>query len=92
MPDLFADVPEAIREVYMDWVKMRTKIKKPITSKTTVTRSLNRLTQLTTNVKEQKELIQLAIDNCWQSFYKPSNAMSRGQPASQNNQAWGEIL
>lgn len=67
---LFADVPPAIEREFMEWVKMRKQIKKPITTKTTVSRALGVLNGLTKNPEKQKKIINQSIDNCWQSFYE----------------------
>lgn len=71
--DIYSEVPEPIKESFMEWVAMRKKIKKPVTTQTTVTRALNTLNKLTTDVSKQIELIQLATDRCWQSFYMPND-------------------
>ena len=81
--DIYRDVPEEIKDVYMEWVKMRKKIKKPITSKTTVTRSLNRLRSLSKDPAEQRELIQVAIDHCWQSFYHKPREDTKNRKADE---------
>lgn len=81
--DIYRDVPEEIKDVYMEWVKMRRKIKKPITSKTTVTRSLNRLRSLSNDPAEQRELIQVAIDHCWQSFYHKPREDTKNRKADE---------
>ena len=49
---------------------MRKQIKKPITTKTTVSRALQVLNGLTKNPEKQKKIINQSIDNCWQSFYE----------------------
>lgn len=67
--NIYSDVPESIKEVFMEWVEMRKSIKKPITSKQTVTRALNKLYQLSQDPAEQVKLIELAIDKCWLGFY-----------------------
>lgn len=69
--DIYKGVPEEIKEPFMEWVAMRAKIKKPVTSKITVTRALNRLDELADTTEEKIELIELAIERCWSSFYRP---------------------
>ena len=68
---IYSDVPEELLDVFMEWVKMRKTIKKPITSKIAVTRALNKLDTLASTTEEKRELIEIAIEKCWQSFYKP---------------------
>lgn len=67
--DIYKDVPVEIKDVFMEWVKMRKEIKKPVTTKNTVTRSLNKLNQLSQDAEEQKQIIEQSIDSCWQGFY-----------------------
>lgn len=67
--NIFADVPEEIREEFMDWAYMREKKKKPLLTKRAVTQALNKLNSLTKNVEKQKELINYAIYRNWESFY-----------------------
>lgn len=67
--NIFADVPEEIRGVFMEWVKMRKSLKKPLTSKLAVTRALNELNKLSQDPQEQAKLIEYAIYKCWLGFY-----------------------
>ena len=67
--DIYTDIPAEIKDVFMEWVKMRKQIKKPVTTKNTVTRSLNKLNKLSQDVEEQRKIIEQSIDSCWQSFY-----------------------
>ena len=67
--DIYSDVPAEIKDAFMEWVEMRKSIKKPITSKRTVTRALNKLNELSQDTSEQIKLIELAIDKCWLGFY-----------------------
>lgn len=69
--DMYADVPAEIKDVFMEWVAMRKQIKKPIVSKQSVTRALNKLNQLAEDPREQIKLIELATDKCWLGFYPP---------------------
>lgn len=67
--DIFSDVPEEIKDAFMDWIQMRKDKKKPIKTKRAVTRALNKLNALTKNPEKQRELIDYAIYRNWESFY-----------------------
>lgn len=67
--DIFSDVPEEIKDAFMDWIQMRKDKKKPIRTKRAVTRALNKLNALTKNPEKQRELIDYAIYRNWESFY-----------------------
>lgn len=67
--DIYREVPEDIKQVFMEWVDMRKGIKKPVMSKGTVTRALNKLNQLAKTTDKKIAVIQQSIDNCWQGFY-----------------------
>lgn len=79
--DIYSDVPAEIKDAFMEWVEMRKSIKKPITSKRTVTRALNKLNELSQDTSEQIKLIELAIDKCWLGFYP----MKQEKPAKSSN-------
>ena len=68
--DIYKDVPEEIKEAFMEWVAMRKAIKKPITNKATVTRALNTLYKLSKRTDKQIAIINQSTDKCWQSFYE----------------------
>ena len=68
--DIYADVPEELKEAFMEWAEMRKSIKKPITTKTTVTRALNSLYKRSKKTDRQIEIINQSTDRCWQSFYE----------------------
>ena len=81
--DIYASVPEEIKDVFMEWAEMRGKIKKPILSEGTVTRALNKLNSLSKNTEKQIEIIEYAIDKNWLSFYpisESSNKKSQPEP------------
>ena len=67
--NIYEDVPDYLRESFMEWAEMRKKIKKPIISKRTVTRALNVLYELTDNKDKQIRIIDQATDRNWLSFY-----------------------
>lgn len=75
--DIYADVPEDIKEAFMEWVDMRKTIKKPITSKTTVTRALNTLNKLAKRTDKKIAIINQSTDRCWQSFYELKEEVSK---------------
>ena len=68
--DIYADVPDELKDAFMEWVEMRKTIKKPITSKTTVTRALNTLNKLAKRTDKKIAIINQSTDRCWQSFYE----------------------
>lgn len=68
--DIYADVPAELREAFMEWAEMRKSIKKPITTKATVTRALNTLNKLSKKTDKQIAIINQSTDKCWQSFYE----------------------
>lgn len=67
--NIYKDVPEEIKDIFMEWVAMRKAMKKPITSEYGVTRALNKLNSLSKNPEKQRELIGYAIYKNWLSFY-----------------------
>lgn len=68
--DIYKGVPEEIKPAFMDWVKMRERIKKPFVSEISVTRALNKLDKLAETTEEKIDLIELATERCWLSFYR----------------------
>lgn len=73
---IYEDVPEELKEAFAEWAEMRKSIKRPITSKQTVKRALNKLNTLSKDTKKQIELIQIATDKCWLSFYPDTKKAS----------------
>lgn len=67
--DIYRDVPDGLRQAFMEWAAMRAKIKKPIITKNTVTRALNALKKLSEDEACQIAIINQSTDHCWQSFY-----------------------
>lgn len=63
-------VPEELQEPFIEWARMRAQIKKPITTKATITRNYNALVKLSKRVDVQKQIIEQSVDRCWQSFYE----------------------
>jgi phage replication O-like protein O len=65
-------IPEWVdKRLWKEFSKMRTKLKKPIISQIAVTRLSNKLKELIDNGYSQEEVIGLAIERCWQTFYEP---------------------
>lgn len=65
----YSDVPDYLLPAFMEWAKMRKIIKKPITSKTTVTRALNKLYGMTDSKSKQIAIVEYAVDKNWTSFW-----------------------
>lgn len=68
--NIFIDVPEELMEAFIGYADMRKKIKKPISSVETVTRTLNKLNNLANTVEEKIEILNQSTDNCWVSVYE----------------------
>lgn len=70
--------PEWVNQpLWFDFVKMRTRIKKPIMTERTVSNLIAKLEGLIAGGYKQEDIIQKAIDSCWQSFYPPREGMIR---------------
>lgn len=67
--NIYKDVPDNIKDVFMEWVEMRDKMDKPILSETGVSRALEKLYSLSHDPDKQRELIGYAIYKNWLSFY-----------------------
>jgi len=67
--DIYSDVPDDIKDLFMEWVDMRKSIKKPVRSKGTVTRAINELNKLSQDTEERRKIIERAIDRNWLGFY-----------------------
>ena len=63
-------VPEELQEAFIEWARMRAQNKKPIPSKTSVSRNYNQLVKLSKRVDVQKQIIEQSVDRCWYSFYE----------------------
>ena len=61
------------RELWSDFAKTRLSVKKPITTERTITNLLSKLKSLMDAGHKQEEIIQLAVDRCWLSFYEPKD-------------------
>lgn len=68
----YTDNQELLDSLF-DFVDMRKQIKKPITTKSTVTRLLNKLDKLSGGDDDKKiKLLNASIDHCWQDVYERS--------------------
>lgn len=63
-------IPEELQESFIDWARMRTQIKKPITTKATITRNYAKLCKLSKRTDKQIRIIEQSVDRCWQTFYE----------------------
>ena len=78
-------------ELWNDFKRMRSQIKKPITTIKTIDGLLKRLKNLIDTGYYQDEIIQKAIDHCWQSFYPPDKK-SGNRLQDQNIEAAKQFL
>lgn len=89
--DIYSDVPEEIKDAFMDWIQMRKDKKKPIRTKRAVTMALNKLNALTKNPEKQRELIDYAIYRNWESFYPIPDADKIPKPKVEEKNPEQEI-
>jgi len=59
------------KNLWAEFLKMRTSLKKPVSSQLAITRLLNSLEKLIKEGHSQDEIIGLAVERSWQSFYAP---------------------
>lgn len=78
----YSDVPDYLLPAFMEWAEMRKVIKKPITSKTTVTRALNKLYGMTDSKPKQIAIVEQATDKNWLSFWPLKEEEKREEPRS----------
>ena len=78
----YSDVPDYLLPAFMEWAEMRKAIKKPITSKTTVTRALNKLYGMTDSKSKQIAIVEQATDKNWLSFWPLKEEEKREEPRS----------
>ena len=77
--NIYIGVPADLKEAFMDFATMRKKIKKPITSKQTVTRILNKLDKLAATTEEKIAILNRSVDRCWQDVYELKGEKPNGQ-------------
>lgn len=80
--NIYSDVPDYLLPAFMEWAEMRKVIKKPITSKTTVTRALNKLYGMADSKSKQIAIIEQATDKNWLSFWPLKEEEKREEPRS----------
>lgn len=67
--NIYTAVPPELIAAFMEWADMRKKIKKPITSKSTVVRALNKLDTLSSTTDGKIAILNQSTDNCWQGLF-----------------------
>ena len=67
--DIYTCVPEELKPAFMEFAKMRNKIKKPLTSEDSVKRQLSKLYKLGKTTEEQIAILHQSVDNCWQGLF-----------------------
>ena len=67
--DIYTCVPEELKPAFMEFAKMREKIKKPLTSEDSVKRQLSKLYKLGKTTEEQIAILHQSVDNCWQGLF-----------------------
>lgn len=73
--EMFSDYTDnqELLEALFDFADMRKQIKKPITTKSTITRLLNKLDKISGGDDNKKiKLLNASIDHCWQDVYERS--------------------
>jgi hypothetical protein len=73
------------RKLFGDFARMRSRIKKPITTAKTITGLLNKLEKIVADGHDQGQIIQEAIDRCWLNFYPPKD---EGRKVDRNGKEW----
>lgn len=79
--DIYICVPEELKPAFMEFAKMRERIKKPLTSEDSVKRQLSKLYKLGKTTDEQIEILHQSVDNCWQGLF-PLKSNPEPQPKS----------
>ena len=67
--NIYICVPEELKPAFMEFAKMREKIKKPLTSEDSVKRQLSKLYKLGKTTEEQIAILHQSVDNCWQGLF-----------------------
>ena len=67
--NIYICVPEELKPAFMEFAKMRNKIKKPLTSEDSVKRQLSKLYKLGKTTEEQIAILHQSVDNCWQGLF-----------------------
>lgn len=78
--EILSSVPdEELKELYLEYIKMRKLIKSPMTDRA-LTMLIKKVNELETSTERQKLLLETAIMNNWKSVY-PLKDKGTGQPA-----------
>lgn len=62
----------SLKETLNEFIKMRKTIKKPLTTRA-LEMVINKINKLTSNIEEQKQILEQSIINCWQDVYPLKN-------------------
>lgn len=92
--NIYIGVPADLKDAFVDFATMRKKIKKPITSKQTVTRILNKLDKLATTTEDKIAILNQSTDKCWQDVYELKGDKPNGQYGTNtrdNKSAYDEL-
>ena len=77
--DIYIGVPDELKDAFLEFADMRKTIKKPITTKNTVTRILNKLDKLATTTEDKIAILHQSTDKCWQDIYQLKGDKPNGQ-------------
>lgn len=81
--DIYIGVPDELKDAFMEFANMRKTIKKPISSKQTVTRLLNKLDRLAGSTEEKIAILNRSADRCWQDVYELKGEMTSAKGRSE---------
>lgn len=88
--NIYIGVPDEILPAFMEFVKMRNKIKKPITSQQTVTRIVNKLNKLGHDTQERINILNQSTDNCWRDVYPLKEKTAQATTLDDSYEMMGE--
>lgn len=81
---------ESLRELYYEYIKMRTMIKKPMTDRA-LTMLINRVNELEPNsIDRQKKMLETAIMNNWKSVYPIKDDAQNKYQQTNNQDKWAK--
>ena len=78
------------KDLWSDFHRMRSKIKKPITTERTITGLIKKLKSIIDDGHNQDDIIQASIDGCWQTFYPPKGNSYGYKPKTNTGPHTGE--
>ena len=67
--NIYIGVPAELEPAFMEFVAMRDRIKKPLTSEESVNRQIAKLCKLGATTEEQIAILHQSVDNCWQGVF-----------------------